>query len=212
MIACDRCTEWYHGDCVGVTKARGRQIEKKGINWICPVCSGTADMPQHQKVRVGSASSTERDSIAAEDVDEPVKEEEGPGEDDQEEVDMEEDDKNDPSEDGRVKRKRHKRSRTQKSDDEAEEEDSVVASRGKGRRRSKAPSRSSRKSSETATPTKGSQRGRHASTIPPPSKTPANTSKVSEIACRSVESQFENVHLLHWQGFLPTIILVGAVL
>ena len=40
MIACDKCSEWYHGDCVGIGKMRGRQMEKAGTEWICPVCTG----------------------------------------------------------------------------------------------------------------------------------------------------------------------------
>ncbi|KAK3547453.1 hypothetical protein QTP86_021045, partial [Hemibagrus guttatus] len=39
MICCDRCSEWYHGDCVGISQARGHLLEKNGEDYICPSCS-----------------------------------------------------------------------------------------------------------------------------------------------------------------------------
>lgn len=39
MIRCDRCHEWFHGDCVGISQARGRLLEKNGEDYICPSCS-----------------------------------------------------------------------------------------------------------------------------------------------------------------------------
>ncbi|TSX72103.1 Death-inducer obliterator 1 [Bagarius yarrelli] len=39
MICCDRCSEWFHGDCVGISEARGRLLEKNGEDYICPSCS-----------------------------------------------------------------------------------------------------------------------------------------------------------------------------
>uniref|UniRef100_A0A4W4FTI3 PHD-type domain-containing protein n=1 Tax=Electrophorus electricus TaxID=8005 RepID=A0A4W4FTI3_ELEEL len=39
MICCDRCQEWFHGDCVGITSARGRLLEENGEDYICPSCS-----------------------------------------------------------------------------------------------------------------------------------------------------------------------------
>lgn len=38
MICCDRCEEWFHGDCVGITEARGRLMERNGEDYICPNC------------------------------------------------------------------------------------------------------------------------------------------------------------------------------
>lgn len=38
MISCDVCEEWFHGDCVGVTVQRGKQMEKKGEEYVCPTC------------------------------------------------------------------------------------------------------------------------------------------------------------------------------
>lgn len=39
MICCDRCEEWFHGDCVGITEARGRLLERNGEDYICPNCT-----------------------------------------------------------------------------------------------------------------------------------------------------------------------------
>ncbi|XP_025787897.1 death-inducer obliterator 1 [Puma concolor] len=39
MICCDRCEEWFHGDCVGISEARGRLLERNGEDYICPHCT-----------------------------------------------------------------------------------------------------------------------------------------------------------------------------
>ncbi|KAM4692619.1 death-inducer obliterator 1 [Rhinophrynus dorsalis] len=39
MICCDRCEEWFHGDCVGIPEARGRLLERNGEDYICPNCT-----------------------------------------------------------------------------------------------------------------------------------------------------------------------------
>lgn len=39
MICCDRCEEWFHGDCVGISEARGRLLERNGEDYICPNCT-----------------------------------------------------------------------------------------------------------------------------------------------------------------------------
>ena len=36
MIQCDRCEEWYHGKCIGVTEAAAEEIEE----YECSLCSG----------------------------------------------------------------------------------------------------------------------------------------------------------------------------
>ena len=41
MICCDRCEEWFHGDCVGITEARGRLMERNGEDYICPNCNAS---------------------------------------------------------------------------------------------------------------------------------------------------------------------------
>lgn len=38
MICCDHCEEWFHGICVGITMAQGRQMEKDGQEYTCPKC------------------------------------------------------------------------------------------------------------------------------------------------------------------------------
>ncbi|XP_057329631.1 uncharacterized protein LOC130670301 isoform X2 [Microplitis mediator] len=39
MICCDVCEDWFHGKCVHVSKAMGKQMEEQGIEWVCPNCS-----------------------------------------------------------------------------------------------------------------------------------------------------------------------------
>lgn len=39
MICCDRCEEWFHGDCVGISENRGRLLERNGEDYICPNCT-----------------------------------------------------------------------------------------------------------------------------------------------------------------------------
>lgn len=39
MIECDRCKDWFHGTCVGVTRQQGRLLEKENKEWVCPKCS-----------------------------------------------------------------------------------------------------------------------------------------------------------------------------
>ncbi|EFX65710.1 hypothetical protein DAPPUDRAFT_37832, partial [Daphnia pulex] len=38
MICCDKCEEWFHGTCVGITRSMGRELELKKLEWICPKC------------------------------------------------------------------------------------------------------------------------------------------------------------------------------
>uniref|UniRef100_T1JTB7 PHD-type domain-containing protein n=1 Tax=Tetranychus urticae TaxID=32264 RepID=T1JTB7_TETUR len=38
MIECDGCSEWFHGTCVGVTRAKGTMFEKEGKKWYCSKC------------------------------------------------------------------------------------------------------------------------------------------------------------------------------
>ncbi|KAL0594526.1 Death-inducer obliterator 1 [Plecturocebus cupreus] len=72
MICCDRCEEWFHGDCVGISEARGRLLERNGEDYICPNCtilqvqdetnSETTD-EQETKFRPGDADGTDCTSI-----------------------------------------------------------------------------------------------------------------------------------------------------
>ncbi|KAJ8409035.1 hypothetical protein AAFF_G00240560 [Aldrovandia affinis] len=45
MICCDRCEEWFHGDCVGITEARGRLLERNGEDYVCPNCTARRTQP-----------------------------------------------------------------------------------------------------------------------------------------------------------------------
>ncbi|XP_068211222.1 death-inducer obliterator 1-like isoform X2 [Palaemon carinicauda] len=38
MICCDRCEDWFHGTCVGISKAMGQQMEDERQEWVCPKC------------------------------------------------------------------------------------------------------------------------------------------------------------------------------
>jgi len=40
MICCDSCEDWFHGDCVGISMAKGREMEKTGEEWCCRKCKG----------------------------------------------------------------------------------------------------------------------------------------------------------------------------
>lgn len=44
MICCDKCEDWFHGNCVNITKAQGKQIEDKNMKWLCPNCK-TGSVP-----------------------------------------------------------------------------------------------------------------------------------------------------------------------
>lgn len=71
MICCDRCEEWFHGDCVGISEARGRLLERNGEDYICPNCTilQGQDEPvseldqQEAKVEQGNVDGTEFTSI-----------------------------------------------------------------------------------------------------------------------------------------------------
>ncbi|CAG5118105.1 unnamed protein product, partial [Candidula unifasciata] len=39
MICCDKCEEWFHGTCVGISRARGQEMEDNEEEYICPFCA-----------------------------------------------------------------------------------------------------------------------------------------------------------------------------
>ncbi|XP_047109427.1 uncharacterized protein LOC124777919 [Schistocerca piceifrons] len=49
MICCDICEDWFHGKCVGITKAMGQQMENKGLEWSCPNCSKKNESAEKSK-------------------------------------------------------------------------------------------------------------------------------------------------------------------
>ena len=60
VIYCDvhgeGCKIWYHGDCVGITKAQGRHLEQTGEQYVCPIClSATATSSSDQIESVPSS-------------------------------------------------------------------------------------------------------------------------------------------------------------
>ncbi|XP_041953172.1 death-inducer obliterator 1 isoform X1 [Alosa sapidissima] len=64
MICCDRCEEWFHGDCVGISEKRGRLMEMNREDYICPNCSPCASPVPVQTVQTalsatGMSSSSE---------------------------------------------------------------------------------------------------------------------------------------------------------
>jgi hypothetical protein len=72
MICCDRCEEWFHGDCVGISEARGRLLERNGEDYICPNCTilqvqdettSEATDEQESRCRPGGADGTDCTSI-----------------------------------------------------------------------------------------------------------------------------------------------------
>uniref|UniRef100_A0A3P8U853 PHD-type domain-containing protein n=1 Tax=Amphiprion percula TaxID=161767 RepID=A0A3P8U853_AMPPE len=56
MICCDRCEEWFHGDCVGITEARGRLMERNGEDYICPNCTAKKNQVVRPATSILSAS------------------------------------------------------------------------------------------------------------------------------------------------------------
>jgi len=68
MISCDKCEDWFHGNCVGVTKVQGKVFEDQGKTWLCPLCRKKAkqeqgldlDDDEESPGRKGSAKATRK--------------------------------------------------------------------------------------------------------------------------------------------------------
>ena len=39
MIRCQACQSWFHGSCVNISEATGKQMEKDDADWFCPRCA-----------------------------------------------------------------------------------------------------------------------------------------------------------------------------
>ncbi|KAL1918751.1 uncharacterized protein VTP21DRAFT_2773 [Calcarisporiella thermophila] len=62
MIQCDKCDEWYHGQCVGVTKRQSKEMDV----WHCFNCESTEDNPSTlDQVSVDSSSKSRRSKRTA---------------------------------------------------------------------------------------------------------------------------------------------------
>lgn len=46
MIACDRCEDWFHGECIGMDKHTGEKLVQK---YICPNCTDGGRYATHYK-------------------------------------------------------------------------------------------------------------------------------------------------------------------
>ncbi|XP_018025449.1 PHD finger protein 3 isoform X2 [Hyalella azteca] len=55
MICCDTCEDWFHGSCVGITKAMGKKMEEDGKEWICPNCKRATKTLQGSASAVGDS-------------------------------------------------------------------------------------------------------------------------------------------------------------
>jgi hypothetical protein len=52
MIMCDKCMDWYHGDCVGLTKEDGKLLEKNDEKYICPECLKTTKSVKNENKKI----------------------------------------------------------------------------------------------------------------------------------------------------------------
>uniref|UniRef100_A0A3B4BG84 Death inducer-obliterator 1 n=1 Tax=Periophthalmus magnuspinnatus TaxID=409849 RepID=A0A3B4BG84_9GOBI len=68
MICCDRCEEWFHGDCVGITEARGRLMERNGEDYICPNCTVKKNQVLRPATSGLSTTSSTAEEKAADDL------------------------------------------------------------------------------------------------------------------------------------------------
>lgn len=61
MICCDTCEDWFHGKCVGITKALGEQMEVRGVEWNCPPCRKKKTEKTHAKSEEDKVKKLEED-------------------------------------------------------------------------------------------------------------------------------------------------------
>ncbi|XP_045742037.1 death-inducer obliterator 1 [Mirounga angustirostris] len=84
MICCDRCEEWFHGDCVGISEARGQLLERNGEDYICPNCTilQVQDEPDsgsaaQQEAKCGPAGADSTDCMSMGTVEQKSSEDQG---------------------------------------------------------------------------------------------------------------------------------------
>ncbi|XP_013399494.1 death-inducer obliterator 1-like, partial [Lingula anatina] len=74
MICCDRCEDWFHGSCVGITKARGKVMEENEEEWICPVCKDKEKKEAKENKKSDRETSPDKKKRDAEDKKKSTKE------------------------------------------------------------------------------------------------------------------------------------------
>ncbi|XP_072657760.1 death-inducer obliterator 1 isoform X1 [Canis lupus baileyi] len=84
MICCDRCEEWFHGDCVGISEARGRLLERNGEDYICPNCTilqvqdeTNSESTEQQEAKCGPADTDGTDCTSIGTVEQKSSEDQG---------------------------------------------------------------------------------------------------------------------------------------
>ncbi|XP_008550107.2 uncharacterized protein LOC103573034 isoform X2 [Microplitis demolitor] len=68
MICCDVCEDWFHGKCVHVSKAMGKQMEEQGIEWVCPNCSKKKVEQVHKVSKPSTIKSNKTESPPSQSV------------------------------------------------------------------------------------------------------------------------------------------------
>jgi len=74
MICCDICLDWFHGKCVGITKAQGKVMEEAGQDWKCPPC--LAGLAENTTTTTTVTASTEEGTEEAVNMEELIEDKE----------------------------------------------------------------------------------------------------------------------------------------
>ncbi|KAL3891724.1 hypothetical protein ACJMK2_003974 [Sinanodonta woodiana] len=61
MICCDKCEEWYHGKCVGISATTGKEMELNNEEYICLKCKGKEELNK-KSLQTGNQRTDSRDS------------------------------------------------------------------------------------------------------------------------------------------------------
>jgi len=73
MICCDTCEDWFHGKCVGITKALGEQMEARGVEWNCPPCKKKRTEDARKKSEEEKAKKLEEEKKKISSIKSPIK-------------------------------------------------------------------------------------------------------------------------------------------